>query len=106
MFNSPLFRLADRYPNLDLIKLKVLAMVADYEGAAICDLAEELAMPHAEVQHLVAMLAAGRKGREKQGMGLLIVGPDPADKRRTSLRLTKKGQRIFKTIEPLTRSEP
>ena len=105
MFNSPLFRLADRYPYLDLIKLKILAMVADYEGAAICDVAEELAMSHTEVQHQVAMLAMGRKGREKKGMDLLIIGSDAFDKRRTSLRLTEKGRRVIKTIEPLTRSE-
>ncbi|AMO56580.1 hypothetical protein GZ77_03780 [Endozoicomonas montiporae] len=102
MFNSPLFRLADRYPALDLIKLKILAMVADYEGAAICDIAAELAMPHTEVQHQVAMLAKGRRGREKHGMDLLMVGADPYDKRRTSLRLTKKGWTVFQTIKVLT----
>ena len=102
MFNSPLFRLADRYPTLDLVKMKILAMVADYEGAAIRDIAEELGLMPAEVQHQVAMLATGRKGREKHGMELVVVGSDPYDKRRTSLRLTKKGWKVFNTIKTLT----
>ncbi len=100
MIDSPLDRLARRYPTLDMTKLKLLAMVADYPGCAICDLAEELGTEHNVVQFHISILASSRKDRA--GLGLLTMMPDPMDKRRKQLHLSETGKKVFKTIKSLT----
>ena len=102
MDDTPLNRLAERYPVLDLQSLRILAMVADWEGASMADIAEALGTTHQHVQFHVSMMARGKKGREQHGMNLLLVEPDLFDKRRKNLRLTNAGQRVVKAIKPLT----
>ena len=99
MIDSPLDRLARRYPTLDMTKMQLLAMVADYPGCAICDLANELGTEHHIVQFHIAILAATRKDRA--GLGLLTITPDPMDKRRKQLNLSQAGEKVFKAIKPL-----
>ncbi|MET4706703.1 hypothetical protein [Endozoicomonas lisbonensis] len=98
---TTLNRLARRYPTLDLQSLQILALVADWQGVTMADLAEELDTTHHYIQFHVSMLARGKKGREKKGMNLLLVEDDMFDKRRKNLKLTEAGERVIKAIKPL-----
>ena len=102
MDNHTLNQLANRYPTLDLQSLRILAMVADWEGASMAEIAEELGTSHQHVQFHVSMMARGKKGREKNSMNLLLVEQDLFDRRRKNLRLTNAGERVIKAIKPLT----
>ena len=101
MDNTTLNRLAKRYPTLDLQSLRILAMVADWQGATMADIAEELGTNHQYVQFHVSMLATGKPGREKNGMNLLLIERDLYDQRRKNLKLTEAGERVLKAIKPL-----
>ena len=101
MNNHTLKRLANRYPTLDLQSLRILAMVANWEGASMAEIAEELGTSHQHVQFHVSMMAKGKKGREKNSMNLLLVERDLFDKRRKNLRLSEAGERVIKAIKPL-----
>ena len=103
MNSTKLNKLATRYPTLDLQSLRILAMIADWEGASMAEIAEELGETHQHIQFHVSMLAKGKRGREKHGMNLLLVEPDLFDQRRKNLRLTEAGQRVIKAIKPLVK---
>lgn len=101
MDDNALNRLALRYPTLDLQSLRILALVADWQGASMAEIADELGTSHQHVQFHVSMLARGKLGREKHGMNLLLVERDLFDKRRKNLKLTQAGERVIKAIKPL-----
>ena len=101
MSDNTLSRLALRYPTLDLQCLRILAMVSDWEGASMAEIANELGTSHQHVQFHVSMMARGKRGREKHGLNLLLVEDDLFDKRRKNLKLTQAGERVIKAIKPL-----
>ncbi|MET4756988.1 hypothetical protein [Endozoicomonas sp. NE40] len=66
---TTLNRLARRYPTLDLQSLQILALVADWQGVTMADLAEELDTTHHYYIHPVPCLHAGpgqKRTREKR----------------------------------------
>ncbi|WBA86497.1 hypothetical protein [Endozoicomonas sp. GU-1] len=101
MDNHTLNYLADRYPTLDLQSLRILALVAEWQGASMAEIAEELGTTHQHVQFHVSMLGRGKLGRERHGLNLLNVEYDVFDKRRRNLKLTQAGERVIKAIKPL-----
>lgn len=103
MDDHALNRLARRYPKLDLQCLCILAMVSESAGLSMSDIAETMGMDHRYVQFHVSMMSTGKKGREKNGLDLVLIEDDLFDKRRKRLRLTEAGERVIKSISPLTK---
>ncbi|OQX33928.1 MAG: hypothetical protein B0D91_13375 [Oceanospirillales bacterium LUC14_002_19_P2] len=97
--------LARHYPSLDMAKVQILMVIAESPGLSVCDIAQELGERPHHIQFHVAMLAVGKRGREKHGMGLVYSPRDMFDKRRVNLQLTEQGQRLMRHLKPLTGSK-
>lgn len=77
---------------LSVTEWRVLAIVGRYPGASASEVAERAAMDKVAVSRAVAsLLACGRLRRSRHG----------SDRRRSVLRLSARGRRIYEQIVPM-----
>lgn len=93
--------LAERWPGLDMAKLRILREVDRKPGGFMCDIADALHLPHQHVQFHVTTMATGKKGRPSAGLGLVRLEDHLLDRRYREVYLTRAGRHVIRHIRPL-----
>lgn len=87
----PFLETLSRTHQLSLNEWRVMVVLASHPGCAAHEVAEATGLDKMSVSRALAALARRARVRRE---------PDPADARRTLLRLSAAGQRLFEAIAP------
>jgi DNA-binding MarR family transcriptional regulator len=88
-------------PDMPISRLRVFLFVAQRSDTLVRDLTKVTGMNQSTVARTLAILGDKPQRGGLDGLGWIIMTPDPDDPRRVLINVTPKGKRVLAEIEEL-----
>ena len=88
-------------PDMPISRLRVFLYVAQRSDALVRDLVKTTGLNQSTVARTLAILGEKPQRGGAEGLGWVVMSPDPDDPRRVLINITSKGQKVLSEIEEL-----